>query len=118
MSTSLLNIVGKLSEIYKKKKTKKKCNGCMERKKIRSECNLLGLKIINYTTNVKYAKKRWLKPVYGLIKKFSSAYEFRKGDIIKFVLLLRKGVFPTNTWIGGKALTKHHYRIKKISAVN
>ena len=55
MSTSLLNIVGKLSEIYKKKK--KKCNGCMERKKIRSECNLLGLKIINYTTNVKYAKK-------------------------------------------------------------
>ena len=55
----------------------------MERKKIRSECNLLGLKIINYTTNVKYAKKRWLKPVYGLIKKFSSAYEFRKGDIMK-----------------------------------
>ena len=66
----------------------------------------------------KVCKKRWLKPVYGLIKKFSSAYEFRKGDIIKFVLLLRKGVFPTNTWIGGKALTKHHYRIKKISAVN
>ena len=80
----------------------------MERKKKSGQnAILLGLKIINYTTNVKYAKKKkkkqWLKPVYGLIKKFSSAYQFHKGDINKFVLLLRKGVFPRNTWIGGKA---------------
>ena len=78
----------------------------MERKKKSGQnAILLGLKIINYTTNVKYAKKKkkWLKPVYDLIKKFSSAYQFHKGDIIKFVLLLRKGVFPRNTWIGGKA---------------
>ena len=82
----------------------------MERKKKSGQnAILLGLKIINYTTNVKHAKKKkkkkkkWLKPVYGLIKKFSSAYQFHKGDINKFVLLLRKGVFPRNTWIGGKA---------------
>ena len=30
----------------------------------------------------------------GLIKKFSCMYQFCKGDLNKFVLLLRKGVYP------------------------
>ena len=37
---------------------------------------------------------KWSKPVQGLIKKFSSIYQFCNGDLNKFVLLLRKGVYP------------------------
>ena len=37
---------------------------------------------------------KWSKPVKGLIKKFSSIYQFCNGDLNKFVLLLRKGVYP------------------------
>ena len=32
--------------------------------------------------------------INGLIKKFSNMYQFCNGDINKFVLLLRKGVYP------------------------
>ena len=32
--------------------------------------------------------------IEGLIKKFSSIYQFCNGDVNKFALLLRKGVYP------------------------
>ena len=32
--------------------------------------------------------------IEGLIKKFPSVYQFCKGDLNKFILLLRKGVYP------------------------
>ena len=35
-----------------------------------------------------------MKPVNGLIKKFPNINQFCNGDINKFVLLLRKGVYP------------------------
>ena len=35
-----------------------------------------------------------MKPVNGLIKNSQSVYQFCNGDINKFVLLLRKGVYP------------------------
>ena len=38
--------------------------------------------------------KRWLRPVNGLIKKLPNIYQFCNGDINKFVLLLRTGVYP------------------------
>ena len=38
-------------------------------------------------------KKSWLIPINGLIKKFSSVYQYCNGDTNKFVLLLRKGVY-------------------------
>ena len=38
--------------------------------------------------------KRWFKPLNRLIKKFSNIYKFCNGDINKFVLLLRKVVYP------------------------
>ena len=34
------------------------------------------------------------KMIEGLIKKFPSTYQFCNGDLIKFILLLRKGVYP------------------------
>ena len=42
----------------------------------------------------KECEKRWLNPINGLIKKFPNVYHFCNGDINKFVLLLRKGVYP------------------------
>ena len=44
-------------------------------------------------TNVTIVIKIKLEPINGLIKKFSKTYEFCKRDIIKFILLLRKGVY-------------------------
>ena len=44
-----------------------------------------------------------MKPVNGLIKKFPSVYQFCDGHINKFVLLLRKSVFPyeyMDSWEG------------------
>ena len=39
-------------------------------------------------------QKRQLKPINGLIKKFPNIYQFCNGDINKFILLLRKVVYP------------------------
>ena len=35
-----------------------------------------------------------MKTLNGLIKKFPNIHQFCNGDINKFVLLLRKGVYP------------------------
>ena len=39
-------------------------------------------------------KKRWLKPINGLIKKSPNVNQLCNGDINKYVSLLRKGVYP------------------------
>ena len=39
-------------------------------------------------------KKKWERPIEGLINKFPSVYQFCNGDLNKFILLLRKGVYP------------------------
>ena len=72
----------------------KKCKGCEEKRKIKSIRNFIGLK--NKKLNYKYNKctKRWFKQVNGLIKKFPNIHQFCNGDINKFVLLLRKDVYP------------------------
>ena len=49
-----------------------------------------------------------------LIKRFVNIYEVCNEDINKFILLLRKGVYPLNTWIVGTDLMKHHCLIKKL----
>ena len=111
MSTSLSSFVDNLSEIYKKE-----CKRCKERKKIKSVCNFIGLKNNKLNYKCKECKKRWLKPVNGLIKKFPNIHQFCNGGINKFALLLRKGVYPYidtwNTWIAGKDLMKYHYQKK------
>ena len=86
MSTSLSSLVDNLSEIYSKKCKDENC---------KSECDFIGLKInrlLHY--KCKECKKICLKPVNGLIKKFLNVYQFCKGNLNKFVLLLIKGVYP------------------------
>ena len=89
MSTSLSSLVDNLSEIYKKE-----CKGCEEKRKIKSVCNFIGLKKNKLNYECKECKKRSLKPINVLIKKFPNVYQFCNGDDNKFLLLLRKGVYP------------------------
>ena len=48
-----------------------------------------------------------------LINKLSSAYKFCNEDINKFILLLKKGVYPFEHMIG-KDLMKNYCLIKKL----
>ena len=60
----------------------------------RDKCELIEFKndILHY--RCKKCKKRCTKSKDGLIKNFLRIYKFCKGDLNKFVLLLRKGVYP------------------------
>ena len=62
--------------------------------------------------------KRQLKPINGLIKKFSNIYQFCNGDINKFVLLIKKVFILMNTWIAGKDLIKQELLLKKVFTVS
>ena len=76
MSTSLSSLVDTLSEI-----NFKKCKRCKEKRKIKSECDFIGIK-----NKLNYKCKE--------CKKFPNIHKLCNGDINKFVLLLRKGVYP------------------------
>ena len=67
---------------------------CMEREKINLECCFDKLKNGRLIYRCRECKEKWEKPIKGLTKKFSSIYQFCNGDLNKFVLLLRKGVYP------------------------
>ena len=89
MSTSLSTLVDDLSEIYMKE-----CKACEERRKIMSERDFIGLKNNKLYYKSKKCNKKSLKSINELNKKFPSMYHFCSRDINKFVLLLRKGVYP------------------------
>ena len=80
MSTSLSSLIDNLYENYKKE-----CKGCMEKRKIWSVCDFIGLKNNKLSYKCKECNKRCLKPVNELIKKFPNIHEFCNGDINKFV---------------------------------
>ena len=85
MSSSLSKLVDNLSEgIHNNKGVN--CNSCLDYIKIKNEKLLL--KCYNYNT---YYKKKFNK---DLIKKFKNTYSFCNNDLNKFILLLKKGVYP------------------------
>ena len=59
-----------------------------------SECNFIGLKNNRLHYKCKECNDESFKSINGLIKKFPNKYQFGNGNLNKFVLLLRKGVYP------------------------
>ena len=85
MSSSLSKLVDNLSEGIHNNKCAD-CESCLDYIKTKNE--KLILKRFNCE---QYYKKKFNKE---LIKRFKSTYEFCKKDLNKFILLLRKGVYP------------------------
>ena len=81
MSTSLWKLVN--GEIKKKWRDK---NG-------KSECEFKYCKNNKPSYRCSECKKKKLKPINGLIKKFSNTYKVCNNDISKFILLLKEGVY-------------------------
>ena len=54
----------------------------------------------------------------GIIQKFSRGCQFCNGDLNRFVLLLREGVYPHEDSITGKNEMKPHYHLKTIFIAN
>ena len=70
------------------------CKSCTEKTKINSECCFLGLKNNRLIYRCKECKEEWKRPIKKLIETFPGVYQFCNNDLNKFVLLLRKGVYP------------------------
>ena len=85
MQSKLSDLVDNLSEIYSEK--------CKD-KNYKSECEFIGFKNDRLHYKCKECGKRCAKSKDGLIKKFSRIHKFCNCDLNKFVLLLRKGVYP------------------------
>ena len=83
MASSLSKLVDTLSEGIRNNKC---VNSCLDYIKIKNEKLLL--KCFNCNN---YYKKKFNK---DLIKKFKNTYSFCNNDLNKFILLLRKGVYP------------------------
>ena len=90
MSTSLSELVDNISGIF----NSIECKSCIEKIKINLECRFVGLKNNRLIYRCRECKEEWKRPIEGLIEKFPSIYQFCNGNLNKFVLLLRKGVYP------------------------
>ena len=66
----------------------------MESKNIKSEREFIGFKDNRLNYRCKEYKGTYTKSINGLIEEFPRIYQFCNGDLNKFVLLLRKGVYP------------------------
>ena len=68
--------------------------GCRERKKIEPLCDFIELKNNKLHHKYNICKKRWLTPLGRLIKKFQNTHKLWNNDLKKFILLVKKGVYP------------------------
>ena len=89
MQSKLSDLAGNFSEI-----NNQVCKTCMERKKIRSECDFIGFKSNRRIYRCKECERISTKSINDLIEDFPRMYQFCNGGLNKFVLLLRKGVYP------------------------
>ena len=90
MSTSLSELV---DNMHGKNVNSIECKKCMERKKIISDCDFIAFKNNRLYYICKECKRKSTKSVDRLIETFPRMYQFCNGDLNKFVLLLRKGVY-------------------------
>ena len=89
MSNSLSQLVDNMSDF-----SSIECKLCIEKNKINSERCFVGLKNKRLIYKCKKCKEEWEESINELIKEFPSVYQFCNDDLNKFVLLLRKGVYP------------------------
>ena len=89
MQSKLSDFVDNLSKI-----NDKDCKPCIERKNIKSECNFIGFRNDRLNYRCKAPPPPPTKSMNELIEKFPCLYQFCNDDLNKFVLLLRKGVYP------------------------
>ena len=61
---------------------------------LKSECEFIGLKNDRLNCRSKECNGTSTKSINDLTEKFPNTYRFCNGDLNKFVLLLRKGVYP------------------------
>ena len=64
------------------------------RKKVKSECDFIGFGNDRLNYKCKECGERCTKPIKEAVKNFPITYQFCNGDLNKFALLLRKGVYP------------------------
>ena len=88
-SFKVSDLVDNLSEI-----NNKYYKTCMERKNIKSKCDFIGFKNNRLNCRCKKCKEASTKSINGLVEKFPSVNQFCNGNLNKFVLLLKKGVYP------------------------
>ena len=89
MQCKLSSLVDNLSEI-----NNKDCKTCMERKNIKSECEFIGFKNNRLNYRCKECNGTSNKSINDLTEKFPRMHKFCNGNLNKFVMLLRKGVYP------------------------
>ena len=63
-------------------------------KNIKSEFDFTGFKNNRLNYRCEECKNTSTKPINQFIEMFPNTYQFCNGDLNKFVLLLRKGVYP------------------------
>ena len=102
MQFKLSDLVDNLSEI-----NKKECKACMERKKIKSECDFIGFKNNRLNYWCKECGEKCFKPINEAIKKIPNTNQFCNGDLNNFILLSWKGVYAYEDM-------EHPHQIKKL----
>ena len=65
-----------------------------EKKNIKSECEFIEVKNDRLHYKCKECNGTFTKSINDLIEKLPNTYQFCNGDLNKFVLRLRKGVYP------------------------
>ena len=116
MRSKLSDLVDNFSQI-----NNKACKTWMERKNIESESKFIGIKSDRLHYKCKEYGKRCSKSKNGLIRKFPRMYQFCNGNLNKFVLLLRKDVYPyeyMDSWERFNESLPHRYHLKKLFIAN
>ena len=113
MQGKLSGLVDNLSEI-----DNKDCKTCVKRKYVKSECEFIGLKNNRLNYRCKECNGTSNKSINELIEKFPNTYQFCNGDLNKFVLLLRKGVYPYEYMDSWERFNETSLPPKKIFIVN